>query len=164
MVSVSGCEIDYDREVVGFGEAVRAMTEAGVASLSTPPSHTPEAPHWRVLAPFSRTLPPEARRAMCSRLAGVLGAGCEAVFDPGCWDMSRSFTFGCVVGREAHLRVELVPGDFIDLRDDLDETKIENRPAEGSRRPDRPDVRVHVPGGREGLAQWAQRVDGFPGR
>ncbi|HEY9039722.1 MAG TPA: AAA family ATPase [Roseovarius sp.] len=96
MLSVSGVEGDYDAGAVTPQDAAERLRQAGIAALIyTTPSHTPEAPRWRVLAPLTREVAPAEREALCARLNGALG-GILAIesFTP-----SQSFYFGSVTAR-----------------------------------------------------------------
>ena len=65
MLSVHGIEIDYDDmdgRHLTLADAIGRCEAAGIAALGyTSPSHTPESPHWRLLAPLSRPVPPDER-------------------------------------------------------------------------------------------------------
>ena len=94
VVSVSGCEGDYDGEEMAIGEAKQRLSDAGLAYLIyTTPGHTLLKPRWRVLAPFSRELPPGRRSKMVDRLNGVLGG----TLSRESWALSQSFYYGRVV-------------------------------------------------------------------
>jgi hypothetical protein len=116
VLTISGVEIDYDAEEVPFDSALQSIKTAGlIAIVYTSPSHTSAAPRWRVLAPTSTDLRPESRAQLVARVNGVLGG----IAAPESFVLSQSFYFGSVNGNEEH-RAEIVEGDFIDLRDDLD--------------------------------------------
>jgi Primase C terminal 1 (PriCT-1) len=118
---LSGCEADYDLEQHTFDAAVRALTEFDVESIVyTSPSHRPEAPRWRVLAPFDRApRPADCHGQMMNRLNGVLAGviGAES------WTLSQSYYFGSV-NNNPHHRVEYVPGQPIYWRSDLDDIAV----------------------------------------
>src|ERR1700730_7094195 len=72
VIAITGVEVDYDGEEIGFDRAVEmAETEWLRALIYTSPSHTPDKPRWRVLCPTSRELPPAQRHALVSRLNGL---------------------------------------------------------------------------------------------
>ncbi len=109
LLSVSGVEGDYDAGAVSPQEAAERLRQAGIAGLIyTTPSHTAEAPRWRVLAPLARQVEPAEREALCARLNGALGGilGKES-FTP-----SQSFYFGAVTGRS--VESVLVEGQPLD--------------------------------------------------
>ena len=57
VLAVDGVEGDHDAETMTPEEARDRLAKAGVAALIyTTPSHSPEAPRWRVMAPFSGPL------------------------------------------------------------------------------------------------------------
>lgn len=133
VVAISGIEGDYDDEQLPLDHARDALANSGVACvIYTSPSHSPDKPRWRVLAPLSQELPPERRAALVDRLNGVLGGALAAES----WAISQSFYYGSVNGNPAH-RVELVDGVAIDLRPDLDAGAMGRR-ANGIDRPPRP--------------------------
>ena len=73
VISVTGCEADYDGEEVGLDDVIEALEKAGVlAIVYTSPSYRPDAPRWRALCPFSRDLAPPLRAKMVDRLNGLL--------------------------------------------------------------------------------------------
>lgn len=119
VISVSGIEVDYDAEKVPIADAVERLRKAGIRSIVyTSPSHTSNAPRWRVLCPFSQELPPKERAHMLGRLAGLFsGIGVE--FSSESWTLSQSYFFGSVNDNPAHQVVD-VEGTAIDLHDDLD--------------------------------------------
>lgn len=96
LLSVSGVEGDYDAGTVSPQEAADRLRQAGIAALIyTTPSHIPEAPRWRVLAPLARHVAPAEREALCARLNGALGGILAAEsFTP-----SQSYYFGGTAAR-----------------------------------------------------------------
>ena len=75
MISIDGIEADYDAGKISVEEACRKLREAGLAALlCTTPSHTPEAPRYRILCPTSKELPVTERKALVARMNGVMGA------------------------------------------------------------------------------------------
>lgn len=116
VVAVTGVEADYDGGEITPEDAHNMMTEAGIAGLIyTTPSHSPDAPRWRVFSPFAEELSPQARSLHMARLNGVLGGG----LDPASFTLSQSYYFGNVRGR-LKVKTWLVDGRFIDRADDLD--------------------------------------------
>lgn len=96
LLSVSGVEGDYDAGVLSPQEAADLLRQSGIAALIyTTPSHTREAPRWRVLAPLARQVAPAERAALCAKLNGALrGILAAESFTP-----SQSYYFGGVTGR-----------------------------------------------------------------
>jgi hypothetical protein len=118
--ALTGIEGDYDGERVSFDDACSTLTEARVvALLYTSPSHTEDAPRWRVLCPLSKEYPPDGRDAFMARLNGLFGG----IFAPESWVLSQSYYFGSVAKNPSH-RVQVIEGTAIDLRVDLDATAI----------------------------------------
>jgi hypothetical protein len=123
LLVITGVEGDYDGERVSVADVVRIINEAGLCAIVyTSPSHTEDAPRWRVLCLLSAEHPPGMRDRFLGRLNGVLGG----VLSNESWTLSQSFYFGSVKRNPSH-RVVVIEGDFIDLRDDLDAGAI--RPA-----------------------------------
>jgi Primase C terminal 2 (PriCT-2)/Family of unknown function (DUF5906) len=113
---ISGVELDYDAEEMAFEEAVAVLQRARLMALVyTSPSHSTAKPRWRVILPTSTDLLSSARAWMAGRVNGVLGGvvGTES------FTLSQSFYFG-KVGDNLDHRAEIITGDFVDLRDDLD--------------------------------------------
>lgn len=74
MLGVSGILGDYDLEEMSIDEAADMFRAAGVeAFFYTSPSHTPDAPRWRVACPLSREHAPEAHDTFIARINGILG-------------------------------------------------------------------------------------------
>lgn len=115
LISVEGVEGDYDGGVVTVSEAVERLRAADLAGIVyTTPSHSPEAPRWRVLCPTSSALSPDARDALCERVNGALGG----ILATESFTRSQAYYFGAT-GDGAHHRVEVVDGRAIDLAAEL---------------------------------------------
>jgi hypothetical protein len=116
VLSFSGIEGDYDLKQMSFETAYERLKRACLMSLLyTSPSYTKAEPKWRVLCPLSRDLPPEQRAKLLARLNGVLGG----VLSDESFTLSQSYYFGSVDNNPDH-RVEVIEGDYIDQRPDLD--------------------------------------------
>ena len=124
VIAVSGIEGDYDGGAVTVDEACELLTKQGLAAVVyTSPSHTEDAPRWRVLCPLSEELAPDRRGKMVGRLNGMF----RGIFSGKSFALSQSYYCGSVNHNPSH-RVELIEGLQIDLHDDLDEIWI-GRPA-----------------------------------
>lgn len=120
VLAISGVEADYDGEQIAVGDAIEALTMRGIAALIyTSPSHTPDTPRWRVLCPFSRALPPDHRSRLLARLNGALGG----VLSGESFTLAQSYFYGSVNRSPSH-EVHLIPGEYLDLMDALDEGAI----------------------------------------
>jgi predicted P-loop ATPase len=120
VLAISGVEGDYDGERLSVDEAIALLRNAGIAGMIyTSPSHTEDAPRWRVLCPLSAGWAPGSRTAFMARLNGVF----IGVLSTESFTLSQSYYFGCVNNNPRH-RVELVDGSYLDQRDDLDEGAI----------------------------------------
>ena len=116
VLAVHGLEADYDAEQMQPSEAVEILHKAGVqAIVYTSPSHKPEKPRWRVLAPFTGPLPTDQRSRHMGRLNGLFGG----ILAGESWTLSQSYYYGRVAGNPAHM-VEVIDGEPIDTLDELD--------------------------------------------
>ncbi|HEX7082358.1 MAG TPA: phage/plasmid primase, P4 family [Gammaproteobacteria bacterium] len=105
---------DYDAEQVSIAEAAERLEQANIeAFLHTTPSHKPDAPRWRAMAPLSQPVSPTEYAALVDKLNGALGGilGAES------WDVSRCYYVGRVQGVEYETR--RVTGKCIDLADEI---------------------------------------------
>ncbi len=117
VISISGIEVDYDGEKISTDEAIERLTKAGILSVFyTSPSHTEDAPRWRVIAPTSSLLPPAKRKHLIGRLNGVFNGNLANES----WTLSQSYYYGSVNHNPSH-RVEIIDGSPIDELDELDE-------------------------------------------
>ena len=114
---ITGVEVDYDSGATTFDQAIERLEAAGLRALVyTSASHKPGVKEkWRVLCPASQPLPPEARHGLAAVLHGVLGPGIDGSAS---FTLSTAFYYGSVNSSPDH-RVEVLDGDFIDLRVDL---------------------------------------------
>jgi hypothetical protein len=120
VLAITGIEADYDDGRVTFDEAQGILEKQGVAAiLYTSPSHTEDAPRWRVLCPLSAEVGPDRRRHFLGRLNGLF----RGIFANESWTLSQSYYYGSVRNNPSH-RVELIDGTTIDLHDELDECWI----------------------------------------
>lgn len=117
MLSITGVEGDYDGEKVSFDDAVMMLRDSGIACIvHTSPSHTPEKPRWRVLAPCSKACPKEDRYKLVARINGVLGG----ILGPESFTLSQAYLYGHIDG-SSDVRVATVDGSFIDMIPELDD-------------------------------------------
>jgi hypothetical protein len=121
VAALTGIEADYDSGAMSFDEAALWLDAARLtALLYTTPSYTDEKPRWRVLCPFSGRARGETgklqvfRDTMLSRLNAVLDGGLARES----WTLSQAYYFGNVEGG-VPVRVCVLHGDYINLRDDL---------------------------------------------
>lgn len=128
--AVDGVEGDYDGEVISPEQALQMLESHGIrAMIYTSPSHTPEKPRWRVIAPLSTGHAPGARSALLARVNGALGG----VLAPESFTLSQSYYFGKVQGaREYKVLVTFddpEDGTCVDLLDELDAIAVVKRPS-----------------------------------
>lgn len=109
MLTITGVEGDYDGGKVSPEDAAAKLQAAHVeAIVYTTPSHTPEKPRWRVLAPLSQSYRPEEREQFVALLNGALGG----ILNDESFTQSQSFYFGRVAGVEYNFyRTEGYPLD-----------------------------------------------------
>lgn len=119
VIEITGLEGDYDAEQMPITEAAMLLHEHGIeAVLYTSPSHTPDKPRWRVLAPLSHEYPPQDRNRLLARLNGALGG----VLASESFTLSQSYYVGRV--NAAAYEVQQVRGRCIDLLEELDQRAI----------------------------------------
>jgi hypothetical protein len=115
LLSITGVEGDYDSGKVEVEDAAERLALAGIRCvLHTSPSHKPEKPRWRVLAPLSREYQPRERARFVARINGILGG----ILTGESFTASQSFYFGQVQDGEYSQLV--LDGDCIDTRDEFD--------------------------------------------
>jgi hypothetical protein len=115
VLECGGCEGDYAVGFLSFAEAVVCLKRARIPCIVyTTSSHTPAAPRWRVLVPFSRLLAPATRVGMVSRLNGVFPVDLEGES----WTRSQAYHFGSPCELAIIDGADWIP---IDQRDDLGE-------------------------------------------
>jgi hypothetical protein len=115
---VTGVELDYDKLEVPVEDAIDKMRAAGIACIvHTSPSYAPpDTLKWRVLAPLSTPCLPNERERYADRVSGILGVElARESFKP----PSQTFYYGRATDNTAEQIVEIIDGDYIDLRDDL---------------------------------------------
>jgi hypothetical protein len=118
--SICGVEGDHDVGTMSVSEAAARLRSVQLAGLIySTPSHTPDAPRWRVIVPTSKSLPPAERERLCSRLNGVLGGALA----PESFKISQSYYYGRVRGAAAP-ELEIVDGRAIDTAAELDAMSI----------------------------------------
>jgi putative DNA primase/helicase len=116
MISISGIEADYDGETIAMDEAVERLRAAKVLCIVyTSPSHTEDAPRWRVLCPLSQEYTPDERDRFLARLNGLFGG----VFADESWTRSQSYYYGSINHNPSH-RVVVLDATPIDLIGMLD--------------------------------------------
>ncbi|TPQ27632.1 phage/plasmid primase, P4 family [Methylomonas koyamae] len=110
VLSVAGIEADYDAGELSPETAAALLQLAGIRSvIYTSPSHTPNAPRWRVMAPLSRDYAPHERREFVGRLNGALGG----VLARESFTLSQTFYIGRVLG--APYETHVIDGTPVDL-------------------------------------------------
>ncbi len=118
---ITGIEGDYDGGVVQPEEAIRRLEKHGIRALVyTTPSHTSEAPRWRVLAPLSGEHEPKHRLKFVSRLNNALGG----ILANESFTLSQAYYFGRLAGKGYRCLTTFGDpelGTFIDKLDELDQ-------------------------------------------
>jgi hypothetical protein len=111
-------ELDYDKMVMSFDEAVTTVRAMGVRALVyTTPTHTAAAPRWRILLPMSRgDYETRMRAEFCARVNGRFGK----IFANESFTLSQSYYFGLALDNPApDHRCEVIDGRFINLCDEF---------------------------------------------
>jgi hypothetical protein len=91
VLTITGIEADYDGERVPFDDGRAILRKAGVAAIVyTSPSHTEDAPRWRVL--LSAECPAARRDAFMARLNGLF----SGIFSNESWTLSQSYYYSSV--------------------------------------------------------------------
>ncbi len=123
VLQITGVELDYDGEQIGFAAALEVLTSMGVSALLyTSRSHREAAPRWRIVAPTSQPCPPDVRAKLLARLNGFLKAelGVAELAAVESFTLSQAYFYGWVSdGPKPDHRAEVIHGDFIDQRADL---------------------------------------------
>ncbi|TPG38656.1 hypothetical protein EAH79_16220 [Sphingomonas koreensis] len=116
LAAIYGVEGDYDGEAVQPADAADMLRSAGIAALIyTSPSHRPDAPRWRVLAPLSHAAGAAERHALVARLNGALGG----ILATESFTASQAFYVGAAAGGEP-VRCWRVEGRCIDTVDGIE--------------------------------------------
>ena len=112
LLEIYGIEGDYDAGQVTLTEAAAKLEEQGVeACFYTTPSHTPEKPRWRVLAPLSKSYPPSEHTKFVTVINGMLGG----ILATESFTASQTYYFGKVKGATYETyRVHGSPVDKLD--------------------------------------------------
>ena len=124
VVAISGVEGDYDGGQIAPEQAVEMLERHSIrAIVYTSPSHRPDVPRWRVLAPCSKQHSPLARTALLARVNGALGG----ILAPESFTLSQSYYFGEV--QETVYRVYVTfndpeEGTCVDELDELDDIAV----------------------------------------
>lgn len=99
LLEITGVEGDYDGEQVTPEDALARLEASGLrAIVYTSPSHTEQAPRWRVLAPLSRPLAPVERTRLLARINGALGG----ILTGESFTLSQSYYYGRVAGQDTY--------------------------------------------------------------
>ena len=114
VLQITGIEVEHDAGEISFDTAIAVMRKAGIRSLLyTSPSYVPATKErWRILVPLSQNHPPEVREKFVARVNGLFGGKIA----PESFVLSQAYLYGHVDNPDH--RVEVIDGDFLDLRDD----------------------------------------------
>ena len=115
VLQITGIEIEHDAGEISFDTAIAVMRKVRIRSLLyTSPSYVPATKErWRILMPLSQNYPAETREKLVARVNGLFGGKIA----PESFVLSQAYLFGHVDNPDH--RVEVIDGDFLDLRDDL---------------------------------------------
>jgi hypothetical protein len=124
--------VEYDGEKISFDKAIDTVKRAGLRALPyTSPSHRKRKPRWRIVFPLScRVAPFYSRDAKGENKVdrhAELVAAVNGLFDgqlaEESFTLSQSYYFGSVDNNPDH-RCEVIDGDFLDQRSDLDQGRL----------------------------------------
>ena len=137
VVEIYGVEGDYDGGAMQPEHAIMLLERAGIrATVYTSPSHTPDRPRWRVLAPLSRAAGPKDHSRYLARVNGALGG----VLGSESFTLSQSYYYGRIAGAVEYLVLatwdDPDEGEFVDLLDQLDAIAVVSSPLP----PDKQDI------------------------
>ena len=115
MLQITGVEVEHDAGEIAFGTALATILKAGIRCIIyTSPSYVPGVKErWRILLPLSQNREPEVREKFVARVNGLFGGKLA----PESFVLSQAYLYGSVNNNPDH-RVEVIDGDFLDLRDD----------------------------------------------
>jgi putative DNA primase/helicase len=162
VLSIEGIELDYDGLKVSFEEAVEAVRQMNVRALIyTSPSYNAATLKWRILLPLSNseTRAKERRVKYVARVNGYFKSAfkCEENFFSGeTFTLSQGYFYGRAEDNpNANHQAEIIDGEFIDLRDDLQQYEADGAKAKARKAAGAPsgfESYLAVIGDGEGLA------------
>jgi putative DNA primase/helicase len=124
VIEITGVEGDYDAEIVTPDAGLALLEAAGIrAVIVTTHSHEPDKPRWRVFAPISKPMLPQARYSLVARLNGAL----RGVLAGESFTLSQSYFVGGATSGEYRVLTTFDDpndGEFIDELHALDEIAI----------------------------------------
>jgi KaiC/GvpD/RAD55 family RecA-like ATPase len=116
MIRITGVEVDYDAGQITPEQARDSLADAGLAGLVyTTPSHTTDAPRWRIICQTSKPMLPKHRDKLVARVNGLFNGKLAGES----FTASQSFYFGGITGQPEPITY-LNPGRYIDRAVDLD--------------------------------------------
>lgn len=120
LLTICGLEGDYDSGAVSPADAAALLNAAGVECIVvTTPTHTPQAPRWRIFAPLGAQYAADMRAGFLARLNGVLGGIlARESFVP-----KQTYFVGRVHGQK-HFEAYRVEGTRIDVMPELDDGAV----------------------------------------
>jgi hypothetical protein len=129
---ITGIEVEHDKGAIAFDAAIAVLRAARLRALPyTSPSYVPAAKErWRILLPTSNNLPLDMRAMLVARVNGLF----DGKLASESFVLSQAYLYGRVNDNPAH-RVEVIDGDFIDLRSDLDPGAMGKSPTGKGPRP-----------------------------
>ena len=115
VLQITGIEVEHDAGEIAFGTALATILKARIRCIIyTSPSYVPGVKErWRILVPLSQNREPEVREKFVARVNGLFGGKLA----PESFVLSQAYLYGSVNNNPNH-RVEVIDGDFLDLRDD----------------------------------------------
>lgn len=115
VIEIFGVEGDYDGGEISIEEAANRLEKHGIeAILYTSPSHTPDKPRWRILAPLSECKQPEER----VHYMGMINAALGGILAGESFTLSQAYYFGKATEISDLYQSIKVNGEPIDFKDD----------------------------------------------
>jgi Virulence-associated protein E len=115
VLAISGVEADYDQGKIAVEEAADVLRAALLAGMIyTSPSHTEDAPRWRVLCPLSQDHAPEARAGLVAKLHSLF----DGILSRESFTLSQSYYYGSLDSNPSH-KVRLIDGEYLDAKSGL---------------------------------------------
>jgi hypothetical protein len=137
VLTVEGIELDFDGAhgtvVMSLDEAIEIIKRMNIRTLIyTTPSSTADKPRWRILMPFSESMPldplssPKVRKEVRAKYVARVNGYFGNIFAHESFTLSQGFVYGHVLNKP-DIEAIIINGDFIDLRNDLQRYETNGR-------------------------------------
>jgi predicted P-loop ATPase len=137
VLTIDGIELDFDGAhgtvVMSLDEAIETLRRMNVRTLIyTTPSSTADKPRWRILMPFSESMPldplssPKVRKEMRAKFVARVNGYFGNIFAHESFTLSQGFVYGHLLDKP-DIEAIIIDGDFIDQRNDLQRYEANGR-------------------------------------